>query len=364
MRILWLIMALAFHVSPAFARQNAAEVSDEQVLAVWDKLNEKDQREIGLWFEAEAQRLDTYQNGLINWIRGTVEHDPHDWPKAEPAPLYDAATHAPAQPIQRRFVKTDSSTAKKAREQFFAEVPKRQLDPAFVYDWARGTVVHVADRSDPARIVRNGLAGYPPGLDLAEALVTAALDDGSQRKILVAFGHAYADRSGDAIPGVTLYDAWASGSTLEMPDVECLGIVHDLSDDWKTWTAPVPGNQQEPLYDHIGEYFTDARRFRGLRTALARTWLTGNAVLRDNYGGTEDILHAIWESHSATPSSLLEELPAPKHWERWLERWANKVNNDPKEATKGRVRRRQLAGDAARVRRVLVGVMREYGALK
>lgn len=364
MRLIASTAVLALGLAPAYALQKTVELTDAQVLAVWDKLEAKDQREIGLWFEAEAKRLDTYQNGLINWIRGTVDHDPHDWPQAEPAPLYDAAEHAPAQPIQRRFVKPDSAAADKAREMFFADVPKRSLDPAFVYDWARGTVVHVADRSDPARIVRNGLAGYPPGLDLAEALVTMALDDGSQRKTLLAFGHAYADRSGRAIPGITLYDAWASGSTLEMPDVECLGIVHELSGDWKTWTAPVPGGKQEPLYNHIGGYFTDARRFRGLRTALARTWLNGNAVLRDNYGGTEETLHAIWETHSATPSSLLEELPTPRQWEQWLSRWAKRVDDEPKEAEKGRNRRRQLAGDAARVRRVLVGVMREYGALK
>ena len=83
------------------------------------------------------------------------------------------------------------------------------------------------------------------------------MDDGSMKSVMTAFSHAYADRQGNAFPGITLYDAWSSGAEMEMPDVECLGIVHDLLDDWKTWKAPV--RKQESLYDAIGELFVKAR---------------------------------------------------------------------------------------------------------
>ena len=45
-----------------------------------------------------------------------------------------------------------------------------------------------------------------------------------ERSALAAFGPAYTDRNGNVYPGVTLYDAWASGPEIEMPDVDVLGV--------------------------------------------------------------------------------------------------------------------------------------------
>lgn len=338
--------------------------TDEEVVAVWEQLSAEDQKQISMWFQAEAERLDTYQNSLIKWIKGGLGHDPHHWPMAEPAPLYDAARHCPAQPIKRKYLNAKSSTARKGLERFFDDVPARPLDPAYVYDWGRRHVVQVADRQDPERLFRNGLAGFPPDLDLAEALVIAALDDGSQEELQKAFSHGYANRSGSAFPGVTLYDAWASGQELEMPDVECLGVVHDLLDDWKRWVAPVSEIGQRSLYKLIGQEFTKAQRYRGLRTAMGRTWLTGSAVMRDGYGGNLRNFHALWDKHEATPGPLAKELPSPKKWERWLKSWNGRVKRSKKLREAGDNRHLMLIQDADRVRRTLVGIMIEYGAIK
>ena len=359
--MLTLLMLAGLAAAPALPAQNP---TDEQVVAAWERLSEDDQKQVAMWFQAEAERLDTYQNSLIKWILRSLDHDPHHWPAEEPAALYDAAKHAPAQPTKRRYLEADSTTAKQGVERFFADVPKRRLDRAYRYDWGRAQVVRVADRNAPQRLFQNGLAGYPPNLDLAEALVLAALDDGSQRDLQHAFAHAYANRSGSAFPGVTLYDAWASGLQIEMPDVECLGIIHDVLGEWKRWVAPVSESGKKSLYKLLGSEFTKARRYRGLRTALGRTWLNGNAVLRDGYEGSLVNFHALWNKHDATPEDVAKELPKTKSWERWLKSWNGKVKRSKKLREGGENRRYQLARDADRVRRTLVGVMIEYGAMK
>ena len=137
------------------------------------------------------------------------------------------ATHAPAQPIPRKSLAADSRRVKKKREEFFFRVPDRKLDSAWVYDYAARELRRTQELDDPDRIFRNGLAGFPPDLDLAEALVEMALDDGAEQDKARAFGHAYTDRTGNVFTGLTLYDAWASGSNMEMPDIDNLGILHD-----------------------------------------------------------------------------------------------------------------------------------------
>ena len=144
-----------------------------------------------------------------------------------------------------------------------------RLDRGLGYDYATREVRHTRDVKDPERIFKNGLAGCAPDLDLCAALVERMLDDGSQQKTLAAFAHAYTDRDGRVYPGVTLYDAWSSGVEIEMPDVDTLGIVHTLLDDWKTWKAPVDASQHDKLYAKIGELYRALHRLQGLRHALA-----------------------------------------------------------------------------------------------
>ena len=350
---------------PAENSAPQATPDDATLRAAWATLDATARGEIAEWFRAEVTRKPTFQNTLIRYALKTLERAPYDWPEApQRAPLYDARTHAPGQPIVRRFLSERSSAARSELERMFAGVPTRRLGSAWRYDYAGGDLQRVADHMDPTRIFENGLAGAPPDLDLAEALVERMLDDGSERAAHAAFAHAYADRTGRAFPGITLYDAWCSGEELEMPDVECLGVLHDLEDDWQTFVAPVPEAQHEALYDRLGARFTHARRQRGLRHALARVWLTGDAVLRDGYAGNLLRFHALWERHSSTPSALAAELPDAAGWEAWLRAQEEAVDADSALWQQGLVRRATLRADAAVARSTLVAVMREFGALE
>ena len=341
------------------------DVGDDDLREAWKGLSSEDRAEIAQWFSAECERLDTFQNGLMRHVFAALPKARFDWPEAPGAmPLYDPSEHAPAQPIVRKLLKPSSSKVRRWHERVFAGVPPRRLQTGWRYDYASGQVLRTGESFDPERIFENGLAGLPPDLDLAEAILERSLDDGRLREVHAAFAHGYADRLGKVYPGVTLYDVWCSGAQMEMPDVECLGIVHDLLDDWRTWAAPVPPTEHDRLYARIGEFFAQVRRHRGLRTALARAYLTGVPVMRDGYGPNTDRLHSLWDKHRSDPASLLEILPGEDDdWLDWWEATSKAVDDDLEAFKAGQNRRATLEQDAARVRRLLVGVMTEYGAL-
>jgi hypothetical protein len=338
--------------------------TDAELRAAWAKQLPGDRAEMAEWFSAECERLDTYQGRLMRYVFGQLDQDRYAWEEApDKLPLFDAQKHAPAQPIKRSFASEKSRATKEWRKRVARIVPEQRMKVAWEYDYGSGQVRRLAPRVDPERVFHNALAGVPPDLDLAEAIVERMLDDGSQRKTLAAFGHAYADRSGNAIPGVTLYDAWCTGAELEMPDVECLGVIHDVYGDWSTWTAPVPGGKQDALYKRLGAAFLEARQHRGLRSALARVYLSASPVVRDAYGPNVNRLHALWELSASDPARMAETLPGPADWTDWWQAKSASVDRNRKVWEGGQVRRRALEADAVRVRALMVGVMREYGAL-
>jgi hypothetical protein len=338
--------------------------TDEEVLAAWEKLDPDVQEEVVEWFRSEIIWLDTFQNKLLRFVLTDLERDPGTWPVVEPAPYYDPATHAPAQPIPRKALAPTSVKVEKKRAEFFFRVPERGLDSAWVYDYAARELRRTQRTDDPDRLFRNALRGFPPDLDLAEALVEMALDDGAEQKAAAAFAHAYTDRTGNVFTGLTLYDAWASASNMEMPDIDNLGVVHDLLDEWKKYVAPVPGHKQKPLYNTVGDLFQTINRHRGLRHAMAMTYLSGHPALRDGYGPNLERLHALWDKHESTPDKLLEDLPATKDWERFLKKWVAKHDRTKALAKAGVTRRDSLHNDGLWVRKTLVDIMLKAELLK
>ena len=141
--------------------------------------------------------------------------------------------------IPRKFVDTGSKRFAATVEKLVGGRRERDRQDAFRYDWGGGTVVTVGPWDAPERIAFNASRGLSPYTDLVEALVEQQLDAGEVRAEAAAFSHAYSDRSGNAYREITLYDAWSAGTEIEMPDVECLGML-DLEDDWYSFTAPCP----------------------------------------------------------------------------------------------------------------------------
>jgi len=361
----WLLFA-ALLVPPASQGDKAPvskAPSDERLRQAWSYLLPDEQADAMAWLRAEAPELGTFQARLIRYAVELAGIDVGFFEAAGETPFFAPTTHAPRQPIPRTRLAPDDPVAQKVVKRMLRGVPAQVLVPSWRYDWGTGRVVYTADPEDPARLFENALHGYPPNADLAQAIVERALDDGKLRKEHAAFDHAYTDRDGRVYP-LTLYDAWASGAEMEMPDVDCLGVVHTIDDEWRRWVGPVPPEKQDALYDLVGEHFSRARRHRGLRVALAMTYVVADARLRDGYPAHIDRLHSLWDEHASSPEELARALPSPEKWAEFLEKWSIAVDRSLEKTQAGQVRRATLLADSARVRALLVGILDELGALE
>jgi len=335
---------------------------DKDIRQAWSYLTPAEQAEVTEWFRAEVSYLDTTQNKLIADLSEGSDRDRGQWPELQAAPFFDPATHAPAQPIPRKRLDFDDPKAVAARALFAPE--RDPLQRAFVYDWTTGELRRTRDERDPSLVFENGLLGLPPLTDLAEALLLQRLDDGAERPTLTAFAHAYTDRNGTVFPGVTLFDAWGSGAEMEMPDVDVLGVIHDVLGDWKKWKAPIPGGAQKKAYDAVGELFLSAFHHRRLREALAANYLRGKAVAADTYAPNVLAFSALWENAQGDPDKLVKELPATKDWDKFMKGLTSDIAKKKSFREAGQNRLAWFEGERYLVKSKLVWVLQEFGAFE
>jgi hypothetical protein len=283
---------------------------------------------------------------------------------AQPAEFYDPKVHARAQPIPREWLAADDPRAIEVYAETMPPVDPRSVRASWRYEWGTGEIVRTGDPDDPETVFANAFHGYPPGLDLAHALALRALDRGDERVLMHALAHAYTDRGGGVYPGITLYDAWDSLLEIEMPDVDALGFVHEVLDDWKTWWAPIPSSEHESLYKMIAEHFERARKYRSLREAVADAFLVSAPVARYGFEAQRTNLHALWAEHGSDPAMLAPVLPGAEDRERFIGDWIARCKQEAALWRKGRMRENQLRTDAEAVRESLVGALRAAGALR
>jgi hypothetical protein len=372
MRALAALTALSAPVTPlraacACASQagSAKKIPDEAAIRrAWSFLSAAEQEDALEEYEARAEYAESFTSRLVKFALTLDERDCGLLPSAPPTRYFDPQTHAPAQPILRRALDLDSEAASSATRRILGKLHKRRLALACRYDYAERDVVKLADPDPLARRFENALAGALPLQDYAEALVERALDNGAQYKTLAAFAHAYTDRDGNVYPGITLYDAWGSGAEIEMPDVDVLGVVHTVLDEWKKWKAPVPASQHKPLYDRVGKLFQDARRHRSLRAAYARCYLGGAGELEPLYSVCAERMHFAWDELRSEPSALLKTLPVPDKWNEHLATLEKNMLKAKDGRARAVARIETLAADAAQLRAAWVEILASRGAFE
>ncbi len=356
---------------PAQAQQLPSETahSNQSLRAVFGELDPQMQLELVQWYSAEIQAANTYQGQLVRYVFAQIDRDPRDWPESDPAPpLYSAQKHTPAQVIAREFIKTPSAAQEKWIGRVFRSRATSPWPSPWSYDYARGLVTRAGPRPTPqqhaAHVFELALHGQVPDADLAQAIVASLLDSRTQTAAHRAFSHAYADRQGNAHSRVTLYDAWGSGLEMEMPDVECLGIIHDLRDDWDTWVAPIPVHQHDRLYEQIGAIYVNLRAEREMGQALAATYVQGDPALASVYLAHRDRLHALWAEVGTSPKALAPQLPTSDNALRVFWNTRGKALDTNRDLWKaGQVRRSALLADQITVRKTLLWVMQQLKIL-
>ncbi|HLU40721.1 MAG TPA: hypothetical protein VK081_15155, partial [Planctomycetota bacterium] len=158
-----------------------------------------------------------------------------------PAPVwFDPAEWAPVAP-ERRVAPPSDPRHRAVR----AAMPEVTVMPDLArgvrYDWRTGSIIRARSLGWRERFA-NLAHGYPPGADEAYARVLAALDrDPLQRRLADYFEHLYADRDGTVWEGVTLYEAWYAGRTMEMPDVDAIAFAVQILGD-RSFVSPIPAD--------------------------------------------------------------------------------------------------------------------------
>jgi hypothetical protein len=340
-----------------------AGVQDE-ARARFDKLAAGEKQDLVDYLRSEIGHLGTFQASLVEYVLKEADRDPKAWPEEVQAPWFVSKEHTPENDIPRHPLDPESSQVTSLRRSLLGKAPSPRFQSGFRYDYSTRSVVRGKDWKSPERIFANALNGLPPDGDLVEALVERALDDGKEQKALTAFAHAYTDREGGVYSGITLYDAWGSGTEFETPDVDTLGIVHTVLGDWKTWRAPVDAKKQEKLFDTIGGLFVAAQRHRGLRHALAMTFLEGSAVLGEGYQPALDNLHALWEDTKSTPSELLPRLPESAQRDAFLAEWTKRCKANASLWEAALTRHRTLDEDGQAVKKLVLRILDEFAPVK
>jgi len=324
--------------------------TDAELAALWKRLSGEQKRAAVAGLRARLERLDT---GQMRALRKVLTGVPESVPELGDRPFFDPKVHSPGNVIARRRLSASDGRVKKMKKELGLETveapgPRR----AYVYDWVSGEVRRDGDPDLPETVFQNALLGLPPGADLARALVLARLASPKEAKLQSAFAHAYTDREGNVFP-ISLFDAWCSGQVFEMPDVDTLGIVHVVLDEWTRWVAPVPATQHDPLYATIGELFRAARPARELREACADVWLQAAPLVRPGYESHVANLHALWTLYDSEPGALSEALPEARLAEGFLRELTSRCKRDAQMSSDGRRRAAGLRQDAVALRREL-----------
>lgn len=217
------------------------------------------------------QRIAGFERGLASYEA-----------RGEPT-FFRTADYAPVA-TTRRLIRAGSAAHGKATAGMAPLLFLPDLQACVVYDWGAGKAVRVADGLDDDRRFQNYVRGYPPGADHAVARILAALDhDPGQRKLASYFGHLYADRNGGVYEDVTLFDAWHSGTVVEVPDTDAIAYAREILLT-RSFTSPIPPDRRrERLYRKIRAGFGDHREYRSLRLAAAAAFVVATPRFEPTY---------------------------------------------------------------------------------
>ncbi len=329
--------------------------SEAELLELWRRLSVPQRGAALEAFRRGLAELDTQQ---MLWLRAVLAKAPVQIPKAEELSFFDPKVHAPADPIARKRLTKNDSRVKRLLEEVRQEPEPRAVVLAYDYDWFGARIVKRGDPDEPEVVFQNALRGVPPGADLARALVLLALDHPDERKLQAAFAHAYTDRAGNVYPA-TLYELLSTGLEIERPDVDVLGIVHDVLGDWSRWIAPVPGSEHEELYRLINELFTTCKDSRRLRISLAELFLFPDPTPPPGLEKFVLNLQALWSEQNSVPARLVPLVPDGKQRNTFLTELTARCQKDYKFFGQGRRRAAQLRLDAEELRKALGSALDE-----
>jgi AhpC/TSA family len=239
---------------------------------------------------------------------------------AEPPRFFDPAVYAPAQGA-RSFVAADSSEAAQKYELFR---PWENTPPAWVttvrYDFS-SNCGRAGAPADPGNRVADYLYGSIPDQDLLVAWLCWRLDVKDEfDKLADHFAHSYCDLNGAAFADVTLYDALASTSGMDMPDTDVIAFARNILKD-NSFHTPIPANaKRQALYDQIEERFSDYFRYRSSLEYAAWIYVNPDCAIRADHVALREYYWTLFAKTKDSFDAAAKEWKACKDREDFKEK--------------------------------------------
>jgi len=153
-----------------------------------------------------------------------------------------------------------------------------------IYDFGTNIAYDSGSNPIPEDALWDLLHGYCPGDDIIVAWLMKKLDFNSDLdKQAIHFSHVYCDLEGKAFKEITLYDAFASGEKLDMPDGDVIPFARHILKD-NTFVSPIPPTQKRTLlYEQIKDHFLIYFRHRTWIEAAANIYVNPDAEVRPQH---------------------------------------------------------------------------------
>lgn len=281
---------------------------------------------------------------------------------ARPRPFHDPATYGVR--VRRAPVDPASADAAESRGSFKPWESAPPYHARVTWSLARDAAEDSGAPVEPLQQLENFLNGYPPDCDLLVAWVAKKFDfDPGLNAKLHHFDHVYCDLQGHAYPEITIYDAFASRTGMDMPDVDVIAYARLILGD-RSYVSPIPPDaRRQKLYDAIGDGFLECFRYRVWIEAAANLFVRPAAPLRDTHEGLRGRLLPLFAMEDGDVDRIAARLASFGTRAAFLEAIDEALARDPVVAAGGRRFERARAAQHWAVARAAYAVLRERGFL-
>ncbi len=277
---------------------------------------------------------------------------------------HDPAIYAPGR-VTRRFADPESSQVRRVAERFR---PYNNM-PSFLrsvrYDFGENELFFEERQLTPEDRLYNFLEGNIPEVDLLVAWLQKQFDHRKDLDDLARhFQHVYCSLEGECYEDVTIYDAFASEESMDMPDVDTIPFAIHIKRD-KSFKSPIPAtSKRKRLYSSIKKDFLKFYQHRSFVEEASHLFVNPHDWVREDHEGVRPNLLYVIASKEEDVEELGSYFRKLKDRERFMRdskilvRRDRDWKQDIQQFTDRRIEARwEVAGSA-------YDVLRDYGYLR
>ncbi len=351
----WMTLTLAL-AAPGARSQDAPELA---------RFRELGFRQKAAVIRAIERSLEGTEDPLLQRL-GRWRYDVDSLPPAPSGPpihdpkRYAQSEHEAGRAPTRTIVPPDTKPHPELAARFARPAFLPDLIAEVRYGWTTGQVVR-GPTLGYDELFANALHGYAPGTDHAVARALAALDqDEEQRRLAEWFGHAYCDLEARAFPPITFYDAWYSGRTVDVPDVDAIPFAWDIL-ELRRYRSPLSGPPRDRLYEAIRDAALRHRIHRTQCEAAAAAAIAAEPAMDPMYALLVPRFHFLWQDVEDDLDALVARL-AGKDRTAILDEVDRRIREPSGTAFERReLRRRELNALSERVRGLARAALDRFG---